>query len=74
MIAFSRQPIKHSKTSLNKEGKKYQQYREVMKTQHLQLYALVPHDNVSRKDEGLYINNVGVSSLCSNIQPFALER
>lgn len=41
---------------------------------HLQFYCLVPHYNISRKNEGLNIYNVGISSLCSNIKPFTLER
>lgn len=38
-----------------------------------QFYGLVPHDDVSRQNEGLDIDDVRVSALCPHVQPFALK-
>lgn len=39
----------------------------------LQFYGLVPHDDVSRQNEGLDVDDVCVSALCPHIQPFTLK-
>lgn len=39
----------------------------------LQFYGLVPHDDVSRQNEGLDVDDVCVSALCPHIKPFALK-
>lgn len=39
----------------------------------LQFNGLVPHDDVSRQNEGLNVDDVCVSTLCSNIKPFTLK-
>ena len=38
-----------------------------------QFDSLVPHDDISRQHEGLDVDDVGVSSLCTHVQPFTLE-
>lgn len=39
----------------------------------LQFYGLVPHDDVSRQNEGLDVDDVCVSTLCPHVQPFTLK-
>ena len=39
----------------------------------LQFYCLVPHDDVSRQNEGLDVDDVCVSALCPHVQPFTLK-
>lgn len=39
----------------------------------LQFYGLVPHDDVSRQNEGLDVDDVCVPTLCSHVQPFTLK-
>lgn len=39
----------------------------------LQFYGLVPHDDVSRQNEGLDVDDVCVSALCPHVQPFTLK-
>lgn len=38
-----------------------------------QFYGLVPHDDVTRQDERLDVDDVRVSALRPHVQPFALE-
>lgn len=38
-----------------------------------QFYGLVPHDDVTRQDERLDVDDVRVAALRPHIQPFALE-
>lgn len=36
-------------------------------------YGLVPHDDISGQNEGLYVDDVCVPTLCADVQPFALK-
>lgn len=38
-----------------------------------QFYGLVPHDDITRQDEGLDVDDVRVAALRPHIQPFTLE-
>lgn len=45
----------------------------VCSTGNLQFYGLVPHDDVSRQNEGLDVDDVCVSAFCPHVQPFTLK-
>lgn len=45
----------------------------VCSTGNLQFYGLVPHDDVSRQNEGLDVDDVCVSALRPHVQPFTLK-
>lgn len=38
-----------------------------------QFYGLVPHDDITRQDERLNVDDVSVAALRSHVEPFALE-
>lgn len=39
-----------------------------------QFYGLVPHDDISRQNEGFDVHYVCISTLCPHIKPFTLKR
>lgn len=48
-------------------------FSTVWHTGNLQFYGLVPHDDVSRQNEGLDVDDVCVTTLCPHVQPFTLK-
>ena len=41
---------------------------------YLQFNGLIPVNDISGKHEGFYVDYMYISPLCTNVQPFTLER